>query len=178
LYLAVAGDWSEVGGAEAASAGPEVAPETVVDAATARQVFERFRALSGEWRGRSSTGWTDRSSVRVIAAGSVVVATSDFEAHPHETMITLYHLDGPRMMLTHYCVAQNQPRLQVTGVRDRGRSVTFSFRDGTNLLSRNQGHMDQAVFEFQDDDHFSSRWSFYRDGRKDWMEEIHYERIR
>lgn len=177
LYLAATGGRPALGLGEAESAISNRTPGAVTDAA-ARQVFERFRTLAGGWRGRSTQGWTDRVVIRVIAAGSVVVATSEFEAHPDETMMTMYHLDGDRMMLTHYCVAKNQPRLQATSVENGGKKVAFSFRDGTNLASRNQGHMDQVLFEFQDEDHFSSRWSFYKDGREDWMEEIRYERIR
>jgi hypothetical protein len=144
----------------------------------ARQVFQRLQGLAGEWRGRSTKGWTDRSTVRLIAGGSVVVATSEFEAHPNETMMTMYHLDGDRMMLTHYCMAKNQPRLEMTSFADGGRKVAFTFRDATNLPSPDKGHMHGVVFEFQDADHFTSRWSFFKDGREDWMEEIHFERIR
>jgi hypothetical protein len=159
-----------VGGAGGGPAEP--------DNPSAREVFEQLRGLAGEWRGKSSKGWTDRADVRVIAAGSVVVSTSEFEAHPGETMMTMFHLDGDRLLLTHYCVAKNQPRLRMTAATDGGKQVTFTFLDATNLASRNQGHMDSVVFRFQDSDHYSSRWSFYKDGREDWMEEIHYERIR
>lgn len=167
--LAAGSAWSTHAGE--AKAGPP--PNAAV-----RQVFERFLSLAGEWRGRSTRGWDDRVTFQVIASGSAVVETSMFEAHPGETMMTIYHLDGDRMMLTHYCVAKNQPRLQVSSVEDGGNRVTFSFRDATNLASRDQGHMDRVVFEFQDHDHFSSRWSFYKNGREDWMEEVHYDRVR
>ena len=148
------------------------------DTPSAKEVFERFRALAGEWRGRSTRGWADRAEVLVIAAGSVVVSSSEFEAHPDETMLTMFHLDGDRLLLTHYCVAKNQPRLRMTSTAEGGKEVTFTFLDATNLASRNQGHMDSVVFRFQDPDHYSSRWSFFKDGREDWMEEIHYERVR
>jgi hypothetical protein len=161
-----------------AASSPARGGEARPDPEAAHRIFERFAKLAGEWRGRSTAGWSDRTVFRVIAAGSVVVATSEFEAHPGETMMTMYHLDGDRMMLTHYCVARNQPRLQVSSVDTDLKRVVFTFRDGTNLASRDQGHMDQVVYEFLDEDHFSSRWSFYKEGREDWMEEIHFERIR
>jgi hypothetical protein len=108
----------------------------------------------------------------------VVVATSEFEAHPNETMMTMYHLDGDRLMLTHYCMAKNQPRLEMTSLAEGGRKAAFTFRDATNLPSQDKGHMHGVVFEFEDEDHFTSRWSFFKNGREDWMEEIHFERIR
>ena len=35
-------------------------------------------------------------------------------------MITVYHLDGDRLLLTHYCMLNNQPRMQA---RDFNREV-------------------------------------------------------
>ena len=152
--------------------------ESIQEAPSPAQVFGKFQALAGTWKGRSTKGWTGEASFEVIAAGSVVVETSRFQAHPDETMMTMYHLDGSTMLLTHYCVAKNQPRLQMSSLSEDGKKVTFLFRDGTNLASRNQGHMDSVVYQFEDADHFTSQWSFYKDGREEWMEEIHYERIR
>ena len=147
-----------------------------VDTARARALFERFRSLEGEWAGRSTRGWEDSVSWRVIAGGSIVMSTS-FEAHPGETMVTLFGLDVGRLALTHYCVAGNQPRLVATECTPDGREVTFTFRDGGNLSSRDQGHMDKAVFRFHDDGTMTSRWTWYQKGQERWMEEIAYRRL-
>ena len=168
----------KTGAEEAAAPMPKESSKPVSNDASAREVFERFQALAGTWRGRSTKGWAGEASFRVIAAGSVVVETTEFEAHPGETMMTMYHLDGERLMLTHYCVARNQPRLEMASFDEGGKKATFRFRDATNLATRDQGHMDSAIFQFDDADHFSSRWSFYKNGAEEWMEEIHYQRAR
>ncbi len=142
---------------------------------TARIAFERFKKLAGEWNGKSTKGWEERVRFQAIAGGTVVVETS-FDAHPNETMMTMFHLDSDRLMLTHYCVAKNQPRLLATSFEDDGRKVTFTFLDGTNMTSRNRGHMDKAIFRFIDDNHVSSQWTWYQDGKESWMEEITLER--
>jgi len=152
------------------------APAPPVDSA-AVSAFERFKALAGEWEGKSTKGWTDRVRYRVIAAGSVVEGTS-FDAHPGETMATMYYLDGDRLLLTHYCVAKNQPRLVASSFAADEKSITFTFLDGTNLRSRDQGHMDKVVYRFHDPDHFTSRWTWYQDGQERWMEEIEHRRVR
>lgn len=149
---------------EPATAGPAVA-------------FERFKLLTGVWAGRSTKGWVDQVTLDVIAAGSVVRSTS-FDAHPGETMLTLYHMDGDRLMLTHYCVARNQPRMVATRFEDDGKRITFEFLDATNLPRLGTGHMHSAIVQFRDDDHFSSRWTWFQDGKESWMEEIVYERRR
>ncbi len=143
--------------------------------APASALFERLKSLEGEWIGKSTKGWTDDTTFRVIAGGSVVASTS-FNAHPNETMMTMYHMDGGRVLLTHYCVAQNQPRLVASEIGEGGRTATFSFLDATGIPSRDAGHMDKATFSFQDADHFTSRWTWYQDGNQRWMEEIRYER--
>ena len=143
----------------------------------ARAAFERFKGLSGEWRGKSTRGWEDRTGWRTIAGGSVVMQTS-FDAHPNETMVTMIALDQGRLGLIHYCVAGNQPRLVATGFSPDGREITFTFRDGGNLPTRDRGHMDQAVYRFIDTDRMTSRWTWYQNGTERWMEEIEYRRVR
>ena len=111
----------------------------------------------------------------MIAAGSVVMGTS-FDAHPNETMITMIHMDGDKLMLTHYCVAKNQPRMVASSVSKDGSRITFEFLDGTNMADRDKGHMDKAVFRFESDERFTSQWTWYQDGKENWMEEILYVR--
>jgi hypothetical protein len=137
----------------------------------ARAAFERIKALAGAWEGRSTKGWRETLRYQVIAGGSAVLETS-FEAHPGEEMATVFHMDGDRLVLTHYCVAKNQPRLEATSISDGGRTVVFTFRDGGNIPTRDKGHMDAAVFTFDGPDRVTSRWSWYQDGREKWFEDI------
>ena len=141
-----------------------------------RAAFEQLKNLEGKWKGRSTKGWEESITYKTIAAGSVVVGNS-FDAHPNETMMTMYHLDGERLMLTHYCVAKNQPRLVATSFSDDGKTVTFTFLDGTNLPSRDRGHMDKVIIRFVDNNHVISQWSWYQNGKESWMEEIQLERL-
>lgn len=148
-----------------------------IDGETAAALFEKFKSLEGNWMAKSTKGWNDRQIFEVIGNQSVVMQTSEFKDNPEATMITMYHLDGDRLMLTHYCAARNQPRMVATSLDAEGR-VTFTYLDGTNLPSRDSGHMDSAEFHFIDDDHFTDRWTWYADGKAEWMEEVTNERIR
>jgi hypothetical protein len=154
-----------------------VAPPAVSEegpGAEARAAFARFKGLAGPWKGRSTRGWTDTSTIRVIAGGSVVEMAS-FDAHPGEEMRTLFHLDGDRLLLTHYCVAGNQPRLVAS--RFEADAVTFTYLDATGIASREQGHMDKAVYPFAGDGRYTTRWTWYQDGQERWLQEIHSERM-
>lgn len=160
-----------------AGATTESAPgaSSPLTGAEARAVFDRFASLDGEWIGRSTKGWEDRIIYQTVAAGSVVVERS-FDAHPGEQMYTMVHMDGDRLMLTHYCVARNQPRLVCTAWDDAAAAATFEFLDATGLESRDAGHMDKVVVRFVDDAHFAAQWTWYQDGQESWMEEILHER--
>jgi hypothetical protein len=162
--------------AGASSPTPTTAPaELTGDPALA--AFERLKSLAGTWEAQSTAGWSGRSTYSVIARESAVLISSQISPHPGETMTTLAHLDNGRLLLTHYCVARNQPRLVATASRDGGRELVFTFLDGTGLRSRDQGHMDSAVYRFQAPDRFSSQWTWYEDGEERWQEEIHYVRV-
>jgi hypothetical protein len=162
---------SSLGGGDLPKASVPATPEL------SRAAFERFKGLAGSWEGKSTKGWEETLRYEVIAGGSAVLETS-VDAHPGETMATAFHMDGDVLMLTHYCVARNQPRLVATAFEEGGRRVVFTFRDGTNIPTRDKGHMDRAVFTFETPDRVTSRWSWYQDGEEKWMEEIVQTRSR
>lgn len=156
---------------------PDVGKPAEQGEGLATETFERIKKFDGNWVGRSTKGWEEKITFKTIAQGSVVHESS-FDAHPNETMATMYYLDGNRLLLTHYCVSKTQPRLQATAFDDGGRKVTFTFLDATNLSSRNKGHMDKVVLNFIDDSHFTSQWTWYQDGKEQWLEENKYERAK
>jgi hypothetical protein len=43
--------------------------------------------------------------------------------------------------------------------------------------SRMMGHMHAVVMRFVDDNHFDEQWSWYEDGKEQWMETVHNELI-
>lgn len=170
--LVMAGGWT----------GPNLSagePVTVggVSRAETLQVFERLKMQAGKWEGRSTAGWEGTAQHTVMARGSVVLVTSRFNDAEHDGMATAMHMDGDRLLLTHYCEAKNQPRLVLSRVEDEGRTAIFTFLDGTNMASRDSGHMDKAIIRFQDDDHYTSQWTWYQGGQERWLEEITHSRV-
>ena len=51
------------------------------------------------------------------------------------TMLTLYHRDGNRLVLTHYCMAGNQPRMQAKPFDAGANELAFEFLDATDLTT-------------------------------------------
>lgn len=162
-----------------AFAAPKRGNVKQIDRALALGIFARLKAMGGKWRAQSTKGWSESEEFRTIAKGSVVVAESLPSANASRpgmpdasAMLTVFHMDGDRLLLTHYCEAGNQPRMVATAIEDAGRSVRFTFVDATNLSSPRTGHMHSLVLTFIDRDHFSERWSWYQGGREEWMETI------
>ena len=144
----------------------------------AKETFERLKKFEGHWAGQSTKGWTDTLTYKTVAGGSVVVEES-FGAHPNETMYSMFSLDVDRLIMTHYCVARNQPRLVATefGKSDSGDVVVFNFLDITGAASRDKGHMDKCRVTFISDSLTKLQWTWYQDGQESWMEEILQKRV-
>jgi hypothetical protein len=142
--------------------------------ADAKAAFGRLKQLQGAWDATSTAGWEGAHDLRVIGRGSALLSVSTIDPHPgaDEGMATVFHLDRDRLLLTHYCVAGNQPRLVASSISDEGRRIEFEFLDGTNMKSPGAGHMHRAVFTIQSPDRYESRWTFFRDGKETWMETI------
>ncbi len=161
---------------------PPDAPSSRTDAGSAlsaeqaASAFERLKGLAGEWQAKSSKGWAEPVKYEIVAGGSVVVESNSFKDAPENTMFTMFHLDGERLLATHYCASGNQPRLVASGVSGDGRELTFTYLDATGLPSRDHGHMDQAVFRFLEPDRFTARWTWYQQGAEQWLEEIEHRR--
>ena len=75
--------------------------------------LEKMKKLAGTWLTADKDGKpTDQvaSIIKVTAGGSVVHETL-FPGQPQE-MISVYAVDGSDLIMTHYCVLGNQPRMK------------------------------------------------------------------
>lgn len=126
--------------------------------------FDRLKTLVGEWDGTSNEGKPVHITYSLTAAGSAVMESID--PGSEHSMITMYHKDGERLMMTHYCAAGNQPRMRTGGLSPDGKSLSFSYVDSTNLAKATDPHMVKLVMTFADDDHLTQEWTF-RAGGKD-----------
>lgn len=132
---------------------------TITPAQTATQKsFDQLKSLTGSWEGKSSEGKPLHVVFRDTAGGSALM--SEIIGEGHENMISMIHLDGPnRLLMTHYCGAGNQPRLEAS-VSPDGRVFTLNFFDGTNLTTPDAGHMQRVVFTIIDANHHTEDWTF------------------
>ena len=132
----------------------------------AQQAFDKLRGLAGEWEGRigdREKGPVASAHYRTTAAGSTVMETL-FPGTPHE-MVTMYHLEEGKLVLTHYCSAGNQPRMALTK-KSTPDTLDFNFIGGSNIQSRRDGHMHSARIRFEGRDGLATEWDYFQDGKK------------
>ena len=128
--------------------------------------FDLIKSLAGSWEGKNQMGDPVQVSYRLTAGGSAVMSEilSQMQGK-QDDMISMIHMDGGRLLLTHYCEAGNQPRMQATLSPD-GKSISFDFVDATNLASRDTPHMRSVVFTFVDSNHHIEEWHFQAPGKE------------
>ncbi len=140
--------------------------------------FEQLKALAGHWETEKTN--TDKATLdlEVTSRGTAVIERAHLtDAGKPVEMITLYYLDGEQLKMTHYCMAGNQPTMHGVYTPDT-KTLTFEFESATNLKSPNDGHMHHAVYTFIDNDHFKTTWTFRKDQKDAFTEDVTYVRAK
>ena len=101
---------------------------------SAQATFDQLKTLEGNWR--SASGKTS-ASYKVIANGSSLVET--WTMSPTRQSMTVYTMDGERIIATHYCPQGNAPRLELARTGADGTHF-FEFLDGANLRKPGGSH--------------------------------------
>jgi hypothetical protein len=127
--------------------------------------FDQLKKLAGEWYAADDKGKaTDKlvTVFKVISNGSAIQET----IHPGQPfeMVTVYHLDGKDVTLTHYCALGNQPRLKLDP-KSPTNQLKFQFVGGTNLDPAKDMHMHEGSITVIDDDHIEWAWQAYANGK-------------
>jgi hypothetical protein len=127
--------------------------------------FEQLRALAGEWVAAEDGEMFKKGDLvaryAVTAAGSAVVETV-FPGSPHE-MVTVYHAEGPDLVLTHYCMEGNQPRMRAKNAK--GPRLDFAFDGGNRIDPKKDRHMNSASIEFVGKDELQTVWTEIEAGK-------------
>jgi hypothetical protein len=130
----------------------------------AQKSFTQLKALTGSWEGKTPDGTALQVSYRETAEGTALL--SEIHGKHAEEMVSMIHLDGPnKLLMTHYCGAGNQPRMQAS-VSPDGKTITFTFFDATNLATPDAGHMQSMVLTLLDENHHTEEWTFIDHGKE------------
>jgi hypothetical protein len=130
----------------------------------ASKALDQLKSLAGDWEGTAQ--WTGartgsypmNASYYVTGNGSAVVENLIAEKTP--VMTSIYHLDGNDLRLTHFCGAQNQPRLKAKRIDLDHKAFDFDFVDITNLKSADAPHVHGLEIRLLDPNHIAVTFLF------------------
>ena len=135
-----------------------------------KKSFEQLKSLAGTWEGKTElnppipamNGKSVTVTMRVTSMGNTLMHEMRGADRPDDP-ITMFVVDGDRVLLTHYCDADNRPRMAGTLSPD-GKVLDFNFLDVTGNMK--YGHMQHATFTFIDANHHVEDWTFQMPGDK------------
>src|SRR3954452_11089494 len=133
--------------------------KTAVDAKSA---FARLKTMAGTWQNKIDDAGKDHHEgggkviYRLTGAGSALIET-DFPDSDHE-MVSVYHLDGDDLRMTHYCAVGNQPRLKLDRANSTPDKLVFVFDGGTNLDPAKDLHIHGMTMSFEKDGRVNCAW--------------------
>jgi hypothetical protein len=126
--------------------------------------LEKLKKLAGTWVVADKDGKPTeqvQSIIKVTAGGSAVHETL-FPGQPHE-MISVYTVEGSDLVMTHYCVLGNQPRMKADP-KSPANQIVFQFAGGGNLDPKKDKHMHEATLTIVDNDHIEVNGCAWENG--------------
>jgi hypothetical protein len=133
--------------------------------ATPHPALEKLSKLVGTWGAADKDDKPTDEVVSVIrlTAGGTAIHETLFPGQPHE-MVSIYTIDGDDLVMTHYCVLGNQPRMKADP-KSPENQIRFVFAGGSNLDPKKDKHMHGATITIIDNDHVQVEGEGWEDGK-------------
>jgi hypothetical protein len=134
--------------------GPQKAPAVKSDA---QKALEKMKTLAGSWQG-TIMGISINFTIRATSSGTAIL----HEGHtnggtPPNHEITMFYVEGDRLLSTHYCDAGNRSHLEGKMSPD-GKTIEFSFLNVAG--STRGGYLKGLVFTMIDANHHTAELIF------------------
>ena len=126
--------------------------------------FERMKTLAGTWKGEMDMGQGVQPITvvyRVVSGGSAIEERT-FAGTPME-MITMYHDQGGKLAMTHYCSLHNRPGMILKASDDD--SISFDFDPTCGIDPKKEMHMHSLKLKFTNSDELTQTWTHFEDGK-------------
>ena len=122
-------------------------PKTPAPPSDAQKLFDKMKTLAGTWQG-TIMGISINVTIRVASSGTAILheAHTDGGKVPNHE-ITMFYVEGDRLLATHYCDGGNRARLEGKMSADEN-SSEFNFLDVTG--STRGGLVKRMVFTLVD----------------------------
>jgi hypothetical protein len=103
-------------------------PTNAAAPSDAQKAFEKMKTLAGSWQG-AVMGMSVNVTIRLASSGTAILheATGDGK-RPPEHEVTMFYVDGDRLLATHFCDGGNRVRWEGKMSPD-GKTIEFKFLD-------------------------------------------------
>lgn len=129
----------------------------------ARAVFKELTSLAGKWEG-TQDGTPVKVTYTLMANGSALM--EEMKPGNESAMITMFTVDGDRLIATHYCSARNQPQMITRSIGDLDKGgVTFALARVTGLETPDDWHNTGLTFIRNDANHITQHWTWAYKGK-------------
>ena len=123
----------------------------------AKKAFEKMKTLAGSWQG-TIMNIPINFTIRAASSGTAILHEGDTSGGgPPKHEITMFYLDGDRLLATHYCDAGNRSRWEGK-MTPEGKAIEFSFLDVAG--STRGGYLKDMVLTLIDADHHIVAFTF------------------
>lgn len=153
------------------------------DEATRAALLGRVAKLEGEWV-------QDLTPEQIKEHGEPVTSVIKLSSHGHvvrdimfagtpDEMTNVYHMDGDKLVLVHYCAIGNQPRMEAAlhdGHAHGANQLHFQFASVSNLTGADQSYMGEMLLTFVDDNHYTQQWTHFVGGKAESGPELKWKR--
>jgi hypothetical protein len=132
-------------------------PKSARPQSDAKKAFEKLKTLAGSWQG-VIMGTSINFTIRAASSGTAILHEGHTEGgDPPNHEITMFFVDGDRLLSTHYCDAGNRSRLEGKMSPD-GKTIKFSFIDIAG--STRGGYLKGFEFTLIDANHHAAELTF------------------
>ncbi|HKQ06928.1 MAG TPA: hypothetical protein VJ464_17495 [Blastocatellia bacterium] len=123
----------------------------------AQKALQKMKTLAGSWQG-TIMGIPISLTIRAASSGTAILHEANTPGgNPPNHEITMFYLDGDRLLATHYCDAGNRVRLEGKMSPD-GKTLEFSFLDVVG--STRGGYVKDLAITMIDTDHHIVAFTF------------------
>jgi hypothetical protein len=138
------------------------------------QAFDKLKTLVGTWEAATPKG---KATATFELASKGTALLEHLSMTSGEDMVTVYYVDGNRLLLTHYCEGGNQPRMQATTFDPNSDVISFHFVDGTNVQTPGTMFMHDLSIEFHGTSEVAADWTSFKDGKTSFTVPFVYHRV-
>jgi hypothetical protein len=132
-------------------------PKSVSAQSDAKKAFEKMKTLAGSWQG-TVMDIPINFTIRAVSSGTAILHEGDTSGGgPQKHEITMFYVEGDRLLATHYCDAGNRSRWEGKMSPD-GKAIEFSFLDVAG--STRGGYLKDMVITMIDPDHHIVGFTF------------------